>query len=184
MSATLIKHDFADTHRAWLACLYTIAAKIRREGLMSIECDVETPEHAESVFQRFPQVLARPYLEFATDVLRLMVGGNLNAEDMKVYADHYIAGLMAKGGVFSSSVDESVLRTIWLTLWALMSGYAPQVACEFGRQAIPVKLKPTFAELEDLLKKTRSASLQQGKPFREGGLDEAADRFVASLGGQ
>jgi flagellar motor component MotA len=181
MSDTPIVQRLASAHLAWLACLYAAGQKIRREGLMSIECDVEMPEHAESIFQRFPQTLEQPYLEFATDVLRMMVGGNLNADEMKVYAEHYIGGLLAKGGFFPSAVDESLLRTIWLTLWALMCGYAPQVASEFGRQAVPLKLKPKFVELEDQLKKIRAVSLQQGKPFRQGGLDAAADSFVASL---
>lgn len=182
MSDTPIVHRLDNAHLAWLACLSAAGQKIRREGLMSIECDIETPEHAASIFQRFPQTQQQPYLEFATDVLRLMVGGNLNADEMKVYAEHYIGGLLAKGGFFPSAVEESLLRTIWLTLWALICGYAPQLAAEFGRQAVPLKLKPKFVELEELLKKIRIASVQQGKPFREGGLDAAADSFVASLG--
>ena len=175
MSETPIIHRLANDHLAWLACLDAAGQKIRREGLMSIENDVEVPDHAESIFQRFPQTLAQPYLEFATDVLRMMVGGNLNVDEMKVYAENYI------GGLRDSAVDESLLRTIWLTLWALMCGYVPQIACEFGRQAIPSKLKPKFAELEGLLKDVRRASAPK-KPFREGGLDDAADRFIASLG--
>ena len=174
-------HRLANAHLAWLACLYAAGQKIRREGLMSIENDVEDPEHAESIFQRFPQTLQQPYLEFATDVMRMMVGGNLNVDEMKVYAEHYIGGLLADGGGSESAVDESLLRTIWLTLWALMSGYVPQIAGEFGRQAIPSKLKPKFIELEELFKGVRNAA-QQKKPFREGGLEAAADRFVASLG--
>lgn len=181
MNDTPIKHNLANAHVAWLACLYAVAQKIRREGLMSIECDVEMPEHAESIFQHFPQTQAQPYLEFATDVLRMMLGGNLNSDEMKVYAEHYIGGLLAKNSLLSSGVEESLLRTIWLTLWAVMCGYAPQVASEFGRQAVPLKFKPKFIELEDMLKEIRSTTRQQGKPFRQGGLDAAADSFIASL---
>ena len=170
--------SFPDLHVAWLACLYAIASKVRRQGLLSIECDVECPDHADSLFAVFPQTQAQPYLDFAADVLRLMVGGNLNADEMKVYAEHYIAGLTAADGV-----EESVLRTIWLTLWAMMAGYAPQIACEFGRQGIPHHGKPRFTELEDLLKQTRLALAQRDAPKREGGLEAAAERFVASLGG-
>ena len=32
-----LQHTYANAHVAWLACLYAIADKIRREDLMSIE---------------------------------------------------------------------------------------------------------------------------------------------------
>jgi len=183
MSDSQTPQSFANAHVAWLVCLYVVLSKVRREGLMSIEADIEYCARPESVFHQFPQTQTQPYLEFAADVLRMMVGGNLNGEELTVYAEHYIAGLTAKGGVFSGAgADESLLRTIWLSLWAAMNGYAPQVAVEFGRQGVPVKLKPAFAELEELLRTSRSQSRQQGKQRREGGLDAAAESFIASLG--
>ena len=62
-----------------------------------------------------------------------------------------------------------------------MKGYVPQVAVEFGRQAVPVRFKPKSVELEDLIKEVRRAEREGSQPKREGGLDEAADRFIASL---
>lgn len=182
MSDTPIQHSYANAHVAWLVCLFAVTHKVRREGLMSIEGDIESPEHPASVFHRFPQVQEQPYLEFATDVLRMMVCGNINAAELQVYADHAIAGLIAGSSMFSGKVDESLLRTIWLTLWATMSGYAPQMAVEFGRQAVPVKLKPKFVELEELHKEMYRAARDTKRQPREGNLDEAAERFIASLG--
>ncbi len=69
--------------------------------------------------------------------------GNMNAEDLSVYAEHAIAGHAVAGGA-----DMQLLKTIWLTLWASLSGFAPHHAVEFGRQAVPVAIKPTYAELE------------------------------------
>lgn len=175
-----------NTHIAWLACLSFVLNKIRKEGLMSIEGDVENPENAKSAFQLFPQTVAHPYIDFATDVLRLMVGGNLNADELQVYADHYIAGLTAKSSLFpGAGVDESLLRTIWLPLWASMKGNAPQVACEFGRQAMPLKIKPSFAELETTLRDINTQwRRRKGKNSEggEGGLNAEVDNFIASLG--
>lgn len=175
-----------NAHIAWLACLSVVLTKISREGLLSIEGDVECHEEAGSIFQFFPQTLEHPYIDFATDVLRLMLGCNLNADQHRVYADHYIAGLMAKSNVFTGAgVDESLLRTIWLTLWATLNGNAPLIACEFGRQAMPLKIKPSFAELEATLRdintqwRRRNGKSHEG---REGGLNAEVDNFIASLG--
>jgi flagellar motor component MotA len=75
-------------------------------------------------------VLEPTYLEFATDYLRMVVSGNLNASELQVYADHAIAGFVEAGA------DARLLKTISLTLWASCSGYSPPSTCEFGRQAI------------------------------------------------
>jgi hypothetical protein len=66
------------------------------EGLMSIEGDIENPASPGSLFQQFPQTLARPYLDFATDLLRMRGIGTIEVAEMQVYAEHYIGGLMAK----------------------------------------------------------------------------------------
>lgn len=61
-----------------MALLYDMLQKVRKEGLMSVEGDVETPE-SSPIFQKYPEILADHHLiEFLTDYLRLMVSGNLN----------------------------------------------------------------------------------------------------------
>lgn len=70
-----------------LSCLYDILAKVRKEGLMSIEGDVEAPEQSP-VFAKYPKILADHHaMEFMTDYLRLMVGGNLNAFELENLMD-------------------------------------------------------------------------------------------------
>lgn len=73
-----------------LACLYDILSKVRKEGLMSIENDVETPE-SSALFQKYPEVLKDHHLiEFITDYLRLMVSGNLNPMEIENLMDNEI----------------------------------------------------------------------------------------------
>jgi hypothetical protein len=59
-------------------------------------------------------------------------------------------------------------------------GYGPQVACEFGRQAIPADKKPSFGVLEELLKEQDGFRRLPGGEVRD--LEEEIERFVQSLG--
>lgn len=62
-----------------LALLYEILSKIRKDGMMSIENDVENPE-ASPLFSKYPNLLHDHHLtEFITDYLRLMGSGNMDA---------------------------------------------------------------------------------------------------------
>jgi chemotaxis protein MotA len=73
-----------------MALLYDILAKVRKEGLMTIEGDVENPAQSP-LFARYPRVVADHHvLEFLTDYLRLMVGGNLNAFEIENLMDNEI----------------------------------------------------------------------------------------------
>ena len=70
-----------------LALMYDILAKVRKEGLMSIENDVENP-HDSPIFSKYPNVSKDHHIiEFMTDYLRLMVGGNLNALEIENLMD-------------------------------------------------------------------------------------------------
>ena len=73
-----------------MALLYDILAKVRKEGLMTIESDVENPGQSP-LFANYPRILADHHiLEFITDYLRLMVGGNLNAFEIENLMDNEI----------------------------------------------------------------------------------------------
>jgi chemotaxis protein MotA len=70
-----------------LGLLYDLLNKARREGLMSLEADIEDP-HASELFKRYPNVLADHHvIDFIVDYLRLMVGGNLNAHEIENLMD-------------------------------------------------------------------------------------------------
>ncbi|WP_085316815.1 flagellar motor stator protein MotA [Derxia lacustris] len=73
-----------------LALLYDILGKVRKEGLMSIESDIENPD-ASPMFQKYPEALADHHLiEFICDYLRLMVSGNLNPMEIENLMDNEI----------------------------------------------------------------------------------------------
>jgi chemotaxis protein MotA len=203
-----------------LAMLFEILAKVRKEGLMSIEGDVENPE-ASPIFSKYPALVHDHHImEFATDYLRMMVGGNLNTVEIESLMDvelethHHeverpahvvskvgdatpafgivvavmgvvnvmgsvgqppaVLGKMIGGALvgtflgilisygFVSPVaslleqkaheGSKIYQMIKMVLLASMSGYAPQVAIEFGRKTLDSAVRPSFRELEDELK--------------------------------
>lgn len=207
-----------------LAMLYEILAKVRKEGLMSIENDVENPDQSP-LFAKYPVILSDHHvLEFVTDYLRMMVGGNLNAFEIENLMDveiethhheaHMPATIMAKladatpafgiivavmgvvnvmgsvgeppailgkkiggalvgtflgilvsygflspiAGQLEQKADEEgkIYQCIKVVLLASMSGYAPQVAIEFGRKVLYSTDRPTFIELETDIKARKS----------------------------
>lgn len=206
-----------------LALLYEILSKVRKEGLMSIEGDVENPE-ASPIFTKYPNIVADHHvIEFMTDYLRMMVGGNLNTVeieglmDVELETHHHetaepghvvskladalpafgiivavmgvvnvmgsvgeppaILGRMIGGalvgtflgiliaygfvsplaGLLTQKAYEggTVFKCIKQVLLASMSGYAPQVAVEFGRKVLDSTTRPSFRALEDELKARR-----------------------------
>ncbi|MFV5213269.1 flagellar motor stator protein MotA [Azonexus caeni] len=203
-----------------LALLFEILSKVRKEGLMSIEGDVENPE-SSPIFGKYPNIVADHHvLEFMTDYLRMMVGGNLNTVEIESLMDvelethHHeavepahvvskvadatpafgivvavmgvvnvmgsvgeppaVLGKMIGGalvgtflgilvsygfvapvaGLLDQRAQESgtIFKTIKMVLLASMSGYAPQVAIEFGRKTLGAHDRPSFSELEEELK--------------------------------
>ncbi len=76
-----------DTYMELMALLYELLGKIRKEGMMSIEGDVENP-HESAIFSKYPKILADHHVvEFITDYLRIMVSGNLNAMEIENLMD-------------------------------------------------------------------------------------------------
>ena len=204
-----------------MALMFDILQKARKEGLMAIEKDVETPEESE-IFKKYPVVGSDHHIvEFITDYLRMMVSGNLNAHEIESLMDteiethHHEAhaavaaiqrvagGLPAFGivaavlgvvntmgsvgqppavlggmigsalvgtflgillayafaeplaGVLEQKVEEAgkELQCIKTTLLASMQGYNPSTAIEFGRKVLFSTERPSFAELEEFVKK-------------------------------
>ena len=206
-----------------LAMLFEVISKVRKEGLMSIEGDVENPE-GSPIFSKYPTLASDHHvMEFITDYLRMMVGGNLNAMeienlmDIEIETHHHeveipahivtkiadatpafgivvavmgvvnvmgsvgepppVLGKMIGGalvGTFfgillaygfvapvatilenKAHEGSKIYQVIKVVLLASMSGYAPQVAVEFGRKVLFSSDRPTFAELEAELKARR-----------------------------
>jgi chemotaxis protein MotA len=68
---------------AILSLLYALLNKMRKDGLMSMEDHVENPGQSD-IFTQFPEVLADHHLvEFISDCLRLIIGGNMNPHELE-----------------------------------------------------------------------------------------------------
>lgn len=73
-----------------LALLFELLTKIRREGMMSLEKDIENPEES-LIFTRYPDLLHDHHtIEFISDYLRLMVSGNMDAFQIENLMDNEI----------------------------------------------------------------------------------------------
>jgi chemotaxis protein MotA len=207
-----------------MSLMFDVLSKVRKEGLMSIEGDIESPEQSP-VFSKYPLVLADHHIvEFMTDYLRLMVSGNMDAfqienlMDIEIETHHhegaapahaiaklgdgmpafgivaavmgvvhtmesvgappaelgmliahalvgtFLGILLAYGFVgplaslLEQKLEEStkMFQTVKVTLLASLNGYAPALAVEFGRKVLYSTERPTFAELEDHIKKAKS----------------------------
>lgn len=73
-----------------MALLYVLLNKARRDGLMSIESDIEEPE-TSPIFTEYPRILRdEKLMEFITDYLRLMVSGNMSSYEIETLMDQEI----------------------------------------------------------------------------------------------
>jgi chemotaxis protein MotA len=213
-----------DLYMELMSLLFEVLSKVRKEGLMSIEGDIDSPPESP-VFSKYPSVLADHHIvEFITDYLRLMVSGNMDAFQIENLMDneiethhhegavpaHVIAklgdGLPAFGivaavmgvvhtmesvgappaelgmliahalvgtflgillaygfvGPLSSLLEQKLeesskmFQCVKVTLLASLNGYAPALAAEFGRKVLYSTERPTFNELEEHIKKSKS----------------------------
>jgi len=70
-----------------LTLLYQLFSKIRKEGLVSIESDIETPDKSP-IFQRFPTVLSNHHvLDFICDNLKVIVTANVPPHELENLMD-------------------------------------------------------------------------------------------------
>ncbi len=84
----------------FLAMMFDLLNKARKDGLMAIEEDVEEPKKS-TIFKKYPKVLADHHvMDFITDYMRLMIGGNTNPfqlenlMDVELEAHHQEAALI------------------------------------------------------------------------------------------
>lgn len=71
-----------------LKLVFDLLVKARKEGLLAIENDLENPESSQ-IFTKYPSVMADHHMmEFITDCLRLMVGGNLDPNELESLLDY------------------------------------------------------------------------------------------------
>jgi chemotaxis protein MotA len=79
-----------DLYLELMALLSEILTRIRKEGLLSIEGDIDAPGESP-MFAKYPGILADHHVtEFLTDYLRLMVSGNMDAFQIENLMDNEI----------------------------------------------------------------------------------------------
>ncbi|HJV81323.1 flagellar motor stator protein MotA [Noviherbaspirillum sp.] len=207
-----------------MTLLFEILTKVRKEGLMSIEGDIDKPEESP-IFSKYPGILSDHHIiEFMTDYLRLMVSGNMDAfqienlmdneiethhsegeipvhtvarmgdampafgivaavmgvvhtmesvglppQELGILIAHALVGtflgiLLAYGfvGPLSSVLEQKLhesskmFQCVKVTLLASLNGYAPALAIEFGRKVLFSTERPSFMELEEHIKQSKS----------------------------
>lgn len=75
-----------------LALQYKVLSKVRREGMLGIERDIDNPQDSP-LFQEHPRVLADTHImNFLTDYLRLMVSGGMEPMEIDELMLHEIEG--------------------------------------------------------------------------------------------
>jgi chemotaxis protein MotA len=213
-----------DLYMELMSLMFDVLSKVRKEGLMSIEGDIDSPSDSP-LFSKYPSVLSDHHIvEFMTDYLRLMVSGNMDAFQIENLMDNEIdthhhegmvpAGALAKLGdgmpafgivacvmgvvhtmesvgippselglliakalvgtflgillaygfvsplasLHEQKLEEEtkMFQCVKVTLLASLNGYAPALAIEFGRKVLYSTERPTFAELEDHIKKSKT----------------------------
>ena len=73
------RDDYVDL----LKLVYDILVKMRKEGLLAIESDIEKPEDS-ALFKKYPKILDDHHMVvFITDCLRLIVGGTLDPHELE-----------------------------------------------------------------------------------------------------
>ena len=71
-----------------MTMLFDVLSKVRKEGLMSIEGDIEKPDESP-LFSKYDLVVHDHHLmEFICDYLRLMVSGNMDAMQIENLMDN------------------------------------------------------------------------------------------------
>lgn len=91
-----LKYDKA-MYMEVLTVQYKLLAKARRDGMLAIERDVETPAES-ALFAEHPGVLEDTMIvHFMTDYLRLMVSGNMTAHELDELMLHEIESFEHEG---------------------------------------------------------------------------------------
>lgn len=100
-------------------------------------------------------VLTMKKIDAPPAVLGECIGAALVGTFTGVLMCYGFVGPMAKNLENIASEDKEFLSVIKAGLLAFMNTPSPQVAIEFARRVVPGDLRPSFLELEDLVKKAR-----------------------------
>ncbi|HKQ81929.1 MAG TPA: flagellar motor stator protein MotA [Steroidobacteraceae bacterium] len=214
-----------DDYIALLTLMYEILNKMRKEGVMGIEKEIDDPSKSQ-LFNRYPTIAADHHMmEFITDCLRLIAGGNMDPHELESLLEYelethhkeahepshavqkvadalpgfgivaavlgivntmgsiegadtgmighkvgaalvgtFLGILVAYGfvGPIASAMEHraheegKAFEVVKMALIASVRGYAPQVSVEFARKLLFSEVRPSFADLETLLRGKKS----------------------------
>jgi flagellar motor component MotA len=167
-----------NAYKEWLGILYSLLTLARRQGLAVLEQALETPVDKGSVFQALPASLRSPYVEFMADLVHTLGFGNLQDAD----GERYVA-IALESFSEQETADERLMRMISLGVQYFMKGYAPDIACEFARQSLPLKHRPDRTALRDWMER-HHPPMPGVQPASVDLFKEDIDRFMASIGGK
>lgn len=176
MTVLSMKLKKPEAHLQLLVTIFLIFQKARREGLMSIETDIERPRESAlfTAIGEFDESNAIIYTVLC-DALRLMVSGTLNIALMTRYL------VSARRTSDLSEKQESLFDALVASILTSLDGCAPAIAVEFGRQCIPANLKPGFSEFEDYLRALRQ---RKDSMLTSEETDAILVRFFAGIGSE
>ncbi|MBU6378392.1 MAG: flagellar motor stator protein MotA [Gammaproteobacteria bacterium] len=77
-----------ETYVELLKLVFDLLVKSRKEGLLAIENDIADPAKSK-IFTKYPRILEDHHMiEFIVDCIRLMVGGNLDPNELESLLDY------------------------------------------------------------------------------------------------
>jgi chemotaxis protein MotA len=93
-------------YMALMALLFDVLTKVRREGLMSLEDDIDAPFESP-LFNKYRLVLMDHHLmDFITDYLRLMVSGTMNSFQLESLMDSEIETCQEDGDIPVQAINK------------------------------------------------------------------------------
>lgn len=216
---TYSKADYIEV----LLLLSEIFTKIRKEGLVSIEADVDNPSESK-IFSSYPKFLKNHHaVALVTDTLRTVMTTSIAPHELESLLDSelearheelmipaksvgtvadslpglgivaavlgvvltmgkiseppevighsvatalvgtFLGVLLCYGFVgpasrnleFVANEERDYMAVLKVALVGFVGGAAPQIAVEFGRRVIPANIKPSFMEVEELIRELK-----------------------------
>jgi len=174
------RHTKRDYLNVCLA-LYCLLGKIRKDGILSIEADIEVKDVSAHPQNPLRYLAGYPReLELITDMFRMLLSQNMNPFELEVVLDDATQGYVRAAGFFNRG-DRTMFKLISRILVANLQGYAPGLAVEMGRHVLLGLNKPSFDELEKFIK-TRTG--QQATAAKVEDLHAHVESYVAAVAGE
>ena len=93
-----------ELYMALMALMFDLLTKVRREGLMALENDIDAP-YESAVFTKYRIILLDDHLmDFITDYLRLMVSGTMNSYQLENLMDNEISTYQEDADILASAL--------------------------------------------------------------------------------